>query len=310
MRTMLFAFALLVGACQAAPSVPMPSSADAGPSPQDAALAWWNDARVPHDAASSPDASHVSVPHDAAVAHDAAPPHDAGHASPLPTPASLLHALSARPYVEEHCAPTTFPGWAHAAQRCTYGHGLAVTVADPSAARVARWIVDAAEHIAAVAALRTRDPAHYEACLVRMAQHTETQSSRIFPLTGQISEDVVYEFRSGVAYGYGSLSRTCRTCYCRINSISREQWCDYEAGAGHGASSTCLASYGGNSGWNDAWAQHCLATHSASFEAESNDHYRAQAWLANRDLAARFPHPTTAAGADVLAALGTHYPIY
>ena len=32
--------------------------------------------------------------------------------------------------------------------------------------------------------------------------------------------------------------------------------------------------------------------------------------FANRDLRTRFPHPSTASGAAVLAALGSHYPIY
>lgn len=64
--------------------------------------------------------------------------------------------------VEGSCVPVTVHGWPYEARRCTYGHGLSVIVADPSPDRVARWIIDAAQRITAVAALRTRDPANWE----------------------------------------------------------------------------------------------------------------------------------------------------
>jgi hypothetical protein len=303
----LMALSVVVSACDL--RIEAPSVGDDAAFSASADAAHLGDRAPPRDVASRDTGTHDGAPHDGG-AHDGGTHDAATAASLLPIPDSLLLALSARPYVEEHCTATHVVGWAHAAQRCTYGAGLVVTVADPSAERVARWIVEAAQSIQVVAALRARDTASYEACLVRIARHTMTQSSRIFPLAGQISEDVVYEFRDGVAYGYGSYTRTCRTCYCRIDSLSRAQWCAYEAGTGHGSEASCLSRYGGETGWNDAWASECVANHSAAFEADANEHYRAQAWLADRDLRARFPHPSTARGAEVLVALGEHYPIY
>jgi len=182
--------------------------------------------------------------------------------------------------------------------------GVRDTMARDVAARdVAAWIVDAAERIAPVAALRARDPATYEACLVRIARHTMSQSSRIFPLEGQIDEGQVFPFLMGVTYGVGSRTGFCGTCYCRINSLTRGEWCRYLAGTTSVGQAGCLASYGGTSGWNDAWAAHCLENHSASWDASFNPHYRAQAWIANRALRSIFPDPATASGAAVLRAL-------
>lgn len=228
----------------------------------------------------------------------------------LPVPSSLVRALSARPYVEGTCRPVTWRSWPHPAQRCTYGAGLVVTVANPAPSRVAAWIVDAAELIAPVAALRTRDPANYEACLARIARHTMSQSSRIFPLEGQIDEGQVYPFLMGVTYGVGSRTGFCGTCYCRINSLTRDEWCRYLAGTTSVSQATCLAGYGGTSGWDDAWAAHCLQNHSASWEASFNPHYRAQAWIANRALRSSFPSPATASGAAVLRAIEGSYPVF
>jgi hypothetical protein len=234
----------------------------------------------------------------------------------LPVPAAVVRALSATPYVEERCAPTRWTGWPYAAQRCTYRGGLQVTVANPSPDRVARWIVDGAQQIPAVASLRTRDPANYEACLVRIAQHTMSQSSRIFPLEGDIWEGEVFPFLRGVTYGVGTRTGFCGTCFCRINSLTRSQWCTYRAATMGGTESACLASFGGTSGWNVPWSEHCLANHVSAWTQDFNDHYRAQAFWANRvdgatrGIAARVGNPATASGASVLAAVQALYPVY
>jgi hypothetical protein len=252
----------------------------------------------PPEDAGAPD---VSVP-------EAAPPVveagvDAG--PPLDVPDSLVKTLSVKPYVEESCQSTTYPGWPYAAQKCTYQKTLVVTVADPTAERVARWIVEASTLIPSLDALHTRDRANWEAGLIQIAKHTLTQSSRIFPLDGQVAEDKVYTFERGV-------TKTCTTgCYCRINSLSRPQWCKYAANVlKTEQEGSCLDKYGQTSKTlPEDWLAHCLANHIASWNTDSNEHYRAQAWNANQDMAAQFPDPKTADGAAVVKALATEYPI-
>jgi hypothetical protein len=321
------AVVLLLG-CSGDPAATPEAPPDAGSAIDDVGLRTIPDVRAPdanspaRDASTrdvfsldaAPDAPALDAPRDAPIRIDVplrldAPPADLPTTA-LPVPARLIRALSARPYVEGSCRPVTWRSWPHPAQRCTYGAGLVVTVADPAPARVGAWIVDAAQQIAAVAALRTRDPASYEACLVRIAQHTMSQSSRIFPLEGQIDEGQIFPFLMGVTYGIGTRTGFCGTCYCRINSLTRDEWCRYLAGTSGTTSAACLASYGGSSGWNDAWAAHCLANHGASWDADANPHYRAQAWLANRAMRTSFPDPTRAIGSDVLAALGDRYPVF
>ena len=291
--------------------VPADAGAAVDGGPADGATADANRldaiARDVHDAATPADA------HDAALVRDVVAVRDGAIVvrPPLPVPAALLRALSATPYVEQSCRPTTWRTWPYPALRCTYNAGIVVTVADPTPARVGAWIVDAAEQIAAVSSLRTRDPAGYVGILVRIAQHTMSQSSRIFPLEGNIEESVVQPFLEGVTYGVNtSDARHCATCYCRINSTTRDQWCAYVAGTTSTTNAACLASYGGSSGWNDAWAAHCLANHQASWTAASNPHYRAQAWLVNRTVRSHHPDPTTVTAAQVHADLDAAYPIY
>jgi hypothetical protein len=245
---------------------------------------------------------------DVSVTEAAPPVVDAGLEAgpPLDVPESLVKALRVKPYVEESCQPTTYEGWPYAAQKCTYYKGLVVTVANPDPERVARWIVEASSLIPALAALHTRDRASWEAGLLRIAKHTLGQSSRIFPLQGQIDEGTVYTFERGV-------TKTCgKGCYCRINSTSRQQWCAYAANVlKTEVESTCLSKYGQTTNkLTEAWLARCLDNHVASWASDSNEHYRAQAWNANQAIAPKFPDPTTANAADVLTALGAQYPIY
>lgn len=242
----------------------------------------------------SPPPADASVP-DAEV--DAGPP--------LDVPASLVAALGTKTYVEESCEPTTYAGWPFPAQRCTYHSGLVVTIANPEPERVARWIVEASSLIPALDGLHERDRTNWEAGLVVIAKHTINQSSRIFPLQGQIWENgKTYDFERGV-------TKSCTTgCYCRVNSTSRQQWCAYAANVLKSEDeTTCLAKYGQpTKTLPEDWLAHCVANHEASWNSDSNEHYRAQAWNANNAIASKFPDPMVADGATVVTALKTQYP--
>jgi hypothetical protein len=255
------------------------------------------------DAAPPEAAAPVPEPPAPAVV-DAGPPEAAPPA--LDVPASLVKALGGKTYVEDSCQATTYPGWRYAAQKCTYQNGLVVTIANPEPDRVARWIVEASSLIAALDALHTRDRASWEAGLAVIAAHTIGQSSRIFPLAGQIFENgTIYKFERGV-------TSTCSTgCYCRVNSTSRPQWCKYAADVlkTEPVEADCLAKFGqSTSTLTDPWLAHCMENHVASWTSDRNEHFRAQAWAANTMLATKIADPTTASGASVIAALKLAYP--
>lgn len=231
---------------------------------------------------------------------------------PMAAPASLVAALSNKPYVEVDCKPTTYPGWPFEAQVCTYGASLKVTVANPSPERVAAWIVESSTLIPPLDALRTKDPARWEEGLVVIARNVIGQSSRIFPLTGQIDEGTVYRFEKGV-------TRTCTTgCFCRINSTPRDVYCAWAAASRGEDEKACLAKYGTQT-YTAAWADHCLDVHRAAWNRNQNDHFRARAHGAALFLAAELGKdagaPDAAAkdagageGAAVVAALKRYYP--
>jgi hypothetical protein len=226
---------------------------------------------------------------------------DGGVSSNVDVPPTLIAALGRdRTYVEESCASTTYPDWPHPAQRCTYHGNLVVTIANPTQERVARWIVDASTLIPALDGLRNRDRASWEKGLVVIAKHTIAQSSRIFPLEGQVWENgTAYVFERGV-------TKTCSTgCYCRVNSTSRQDWCAYAANVlGTEDETECLSKYGQpTSTLTEAWLRHCFENHKTAWDHDTNDHYRAKAWRANATIAARFPNPSSANGAAVVSAL-------
>jgi hypothetical protein len=267
-----------------------------------------SDAAVPADPtdAAPPPAPPASTtpPVDAAPP----PPDSAPPPAPLDVPTSLVKALGedGKTYVEGNCQSVTYPGWPNAAQKCTYQNGLVVTIANPTPERVAAWIVDASSLIPALDDLHTRDRANWEAGLIVIAAHTIGQSSRIFPLEGQVYENgTAYSFERGV-------TSTCSTgCYCRINSLSRPQWCAYATSVlkSETSADTCLSKYGQTQNMLvEPWLAHCLANHIASWSVDRNDDYRAQAWFANQTIATQFKDPTTAVAADVIAALKIAYP--
>jgi hypothetical protein len=202
-------------------------------------------------------------------------------------PASLVKVLAPKPYVEDACVPTKWVGWPYDAQKCTYSVGgitTSVTVADPTAAVVAAWIVDSAIFVPSLWKLRLASPSDWEAGLREIALHTLGQSSRIFPLEGGIIENmgggyVNYPFDRGVTKGCSS------GCYCRINSLHRTEWCGYQAFLGPGSYDDCIAKVGA-SGLTDAWGDECLSNHVAAWTSTRNEHYRAKAWKVNESVSA------------------------
>jgi hypothetical protein len=238
----------------------------------------------------------------AAPSHPLPPPQGS-----VDVPASLVSLLSPRPYVEQSCNATSYPGWPHAAQRCTYSSGgitTSVTVANPSADRAARWVVDSATFIPALARLKGSAQAQYEEGLRAIGLAMLYQSSRIYPLSGGIIEDmgggyVNYDFENGV-------TRTCSSgCYCRINSLHRNEWCDYQAGIGRQSRAACLAQVG-SSGYTAGWASECFENHKRSFSSDVNEHFRAKAFVANFTVASRCPG-STCSPAQVVAAVRSAY---
>ncbi len=215
-------------------------------------------------------------------------------------PGSVVDVLDVTPYVEQSCSDTSWEGWPFEAKRCTYNGGLRVTVANPSPEQVASWIADAAQMIPALAALEERDRGAWKEGLEAIALHTLYQSSRIFPLEGEVDEGYVYDFDRGVTVG-------CSTgCYCRINSTTRQQWCDYaDAVLGIVDEGACLSEYSTTS-WTDAWAEHCLDNHRAAWTG-IHHHYRAMAWWANKTVSQSFPDPESADPDRVVALIEALY---
>jgi hypothetical protein len=215
-------------------------------------------------------------------------------------PGSVVDVLDVTPYVEQNCSDTDWDGWPFEALRCSYNGGLQVTVADPSAELVAYWIADAAQMIPALAALEERDRGAWKDGLEIIATHTLYQSSRIFPLEGEVDEGYVYDFDRGVTVG-------CSTgCYCRINSTTRQQWCDYaDAVLGIVDEGACLSEYSTTT-WTDAWAEHCLDNHRAAWTG-IHHHYRAMAYWANKTIASSVGDPETADPDRVISLLEALY---
>jgi len=200
-------------------------------------------------------------------------------------PPALVGTLSVKPYVEGACKPATWPGWPYEAKTCSYsasGFSATVTVANPSAERVAAWIADASVFIPALWRLRTTAPDAYEDGLVATAKHTLGQSSTIFPLEGGVIENmgggaVNYPFSSGVTEGCSG------GCYCRINSLHRTTWCSYVAFLGEQTYDACIGEVG-SMGHTKGWTGQCLQNHIDAWTAGSNAHYRAAAWKANAEV--------------------------
>ncbi len=245
---------------------------------------------------------------------------DRGHERPAEVPevpTALLDVLGVETNVAGSCHAVSVPRWSHDAEECTYesaGRTWTLTTATPTATRTARWIVDASSFIPSVSGLRARDHAAWEDALVVMAKHTIAQSGRVFPLDGVVWENFEgptgYVFHDGVTYGtFGGPLASCRACACRIDSLHRSQWCAYESGVlGVEPYDACLASLGGESGWNDAWARQCRENHDAAWDMDRNASYRAIAYfIQEHQMGPQFPSPGKADPSAVVAALERAY---
>ena len=199
-------------------------------------------------------------------------------------PSELIDALDAVPYVEGDCVEVEHPGWPYAALRCRYSAGplsSRVVVANPAPRRVARWIIDAAGVIPAFDALKETDRAAWIAGLRVVARQVMTQSSRIFPLSGGIIENmgdgwIDYPFNHGVSDPCGA------GCYCRINSLHRTEFCRYQAAMGRETQVECLERVG-ERGYTDAWGAQCQGNHERAWTSDINEHFRARMYVA-RDV--------------------------
>jgi hypothetical protein len=157
-------------------------------------------------------------------------------------PPSLIAALGRdRTYVEESCSSTTYSGWPYPAQRCTYRGNLVVTIANPSQLQVARWILDASSLIPALDQLRDRDRPNLGEGARESSRGRPSCSRRAsFRSTDRFGRTAIaYLFERGV-------TKTCSTgCYCRVNSMSRQNWCAYAAKVlGMEDEAACLEKYG------------------------------------------------------------------
>lgn len=225
-----------------------------------------------------------------------------GPSGPISVPGSLVSLLSPKPYVEQSCVSASYPGWPHPAQRCTYSSGgitTSVTVANPSPDRVGRWIVDSASYIPALAALKGSAQGQYEEGLKAIGLAMLYQSSRIYPLSGGVIENmgsgyVNYIFENGV-------TKSCSSgCYCRINSLHRKDWCEFQAGTGKQSKAACLSQVG-SSGYTNGWASQCFENHKRAWNADFNEHFRAKAFVANYTVANRCPPGACSPGQVVSA---------
>ncbi len=195
-----------------------------------------------------------------------------------PIPESLVTALSAKPSAEQDCKATTFAGWPHPAQQCTLssqGKAASVTVANPPAAQVARWIVDAVRYLPSLDALRNTAPAAYEEGLGLIAKAT-LAGGRAFPLAGSAvdGQGALVPFKTGVPVSCGA------QCGCRMSGVQRKDWCDFRAFAGGLTPRACLEQLSSTA----AWADECLRNHAESWTADVNPHFRAQAYSVNWKL--------------------------
>jgi hypothetical protein len=273
-------------------------------------LFMWGGARVasepierPH--ADDPKLVRPSVPPAPSAAIDELPP---------PPPASLVKALEGDPY-GENCVTGPHPFWPFDAATCSYtiaDHTYSITTATPSAERVARWFVDASPLIPAMDGLRTRAPQAWEASLASIARYTMSQSGRAFPIDGVVFETfegpTPYLFKGGVTYGTeGGKTRSCGDCACRIESLHRSEWCTFVADGLARETSTqsaCMASLGGDFGWNDAWASKCLELHASAWESDRNDAVRALFHYVDvHQISVRFPDPDVAEPSLVVEAI-------
>lgn len=224
----------------------------------------------------------------------------------LEVPGSLVTKLDVAPYVEQNCKATTYKGWPYAAQKCTYsmaGLTTSVTTATPPPATVAAWIVDSAAFMPAVWALRYRDPDAYKKALKLVAEAVLLQSSRVFPLEGGIIEQMSGMSSAAVFGFYHGITQNCTTgCYCRINSLQKQGWCNYQQFLGKQTYNACMSNLG-SSGLTAAWAEQCLGNHIDAWKSSANQHFRAKAHQFQQGIKGSCANAFACSPDQVLAAL-------
>lgn len=92
-------------------------------------------------------------------------------------------------------------------------------------------------------------------------------------------------------------------CYCRINSLSRGDYCAYRASLNKETEAACRARVGYGGGPTAAWQNECIGNHAASWGRAANEHIRAQVWQRLQAGGAT----ATSSGAQVVKALDTQY---
>ncbi len=191
-------------------------------------------------------------------------------------PASLLKVLETQPYVEVACKPVEELGFSDA-KKCSYtamGVEAEVVVANPSAETTARWLMDAARSCAPLESIRLSHPEAWERGVRAFARHLRLQSSRIFPLRGDIVEDLgdgphAFGFDRGVVTP--CLKGSCR---CRINSLTSSALCRFRASRGEDKDA-CTKTLSED----EAWRIQCVENHRSALSSGSNEHLHARAFL-------------------------------
>lgn len=228
-------------------------------------------------AATSERANHTQSTH-AEPSITSPPSADPTSAPPVaePIPASLLKVLETTPYVEVNCKPEpsdTFPE----AKRCAYtamGVEAEVVVANPSAETTARWLMDAARSCAPLEALRTSHPDAWERGVRAFARHLRMQSSRIFPISGSIVEDLG-DGPHAFGFDRGVVSPCVKgSCRCRVNSLTSSALCRYRASLGEDRDA-CNRAFDDE----ETWRRQCAGNHRRALDTGVNEHLHARAHL-------------------------------
>lgn len=223
----------------------------------------------------------------------------------------LIRILSTKPYVEQECKDTTFTNWPYELKICTYstnspiGKNLRVIVANPSVEQLEKWIVDAGDQIDGIKYLKEKDPAHYVKSLVEIGRFVRMQSSFIFPLDGQIWEDMlgdgvgrVYIFQKGVTKTKSARGGR----YCRIVSLTREEYANYVFAKIDSTVTTDsvlskLMLY-------QNWCDKCFELHKQAWNSERHEGFRAKAHKWNQLFLKKNPKfCTTMSPAEIVAEL-------
>jgi len=84
---------------------------------------------------------------------------------------------------------------------------------------------------------------------------------------------IAYPFKDGVSVGCPNSEPHC---FCRINSISRAQFCAWRSHCGDESEDKCRARLGYGQGDTDAWYSECLGNHVSAWHSDYNDHFAAK----------------------------------